>query len=689
MDALASYQYRTRSWATSTHTQNKDTLCRLCRALFKKIDLYYRPPVLTQTWEEAEKRRLQSVTHHETFARLAISAQQECHLCLLFFRPVERELLRSRQTLTSEIMETSYEVNYEINTDNRGLHWDPHLSLWSSLTQGFLGIRLANLERAPHSMGSKYWVDYPISVLQGSTASDACFELARNWLATCMTSHLRCKSAPETAIFKPTRLLLVEGTAAKFSVRLCYTIELQSDIVYITLSHCWGTQNHLKLSRNNESRFLKNIDTRDLSKTFYDAMLITLLLGCQFLWIDSLCIKQDDPLDWSQEARTMGEIYRNSILNVAKVHVRDPGLFTARHSLCLQACKVADHGPEPIYAYPEFIEYNVEWGIDKRLLERAWVVQERALAPRTLFYSSEMMYWECLQSTASETKPDFFVLEASPELLETSVKQLFTELLRITTPGDSPRWHSSWWKLIYLYTKCELTFVEDRWVAISGLAKSIQQHTGDAMIAGLWRRHLLREMCWKAMKRSTRLNAPSWSWLAVSSWVENTWSSRHSVATASIVSAPTAYEVPYRRADLSLLIPITIEGLMYRFKSGRDRSVDKLFITSANNRDMEGLVWPGWVGTSGSSTSAYWCPDRNVDEEEDLWALQLFYKGTWCKYGKSKLGRCVYEGLVIAKVTEKHWCRAGYFNIGLTLRSDPEDVNLSKIFGSELSVSLV
>jgi hypothetical protein len=128
---------------------------------------------------------------------------------------------------------------------------------------------------------------------------------------------------------------------------------------------------------------------------------------------------------------------------------------------------------------------------------------------------------------------------------------------------------------------------------------------------------------------------------------------------------------------------------MYRFKSGRHRSANKSFITSANNRDMEGLVWPGWVGTSGSWTSAYWCPDRNVDEEEDLWALQLFYKGTWCKNGNAKLGRCVYEGLVIAKVTERHWCRAGYFNIGLTLRSEPEDVNLSKIFGSELSVSLV
>jgi hypothetical protein len=32
-----------------------------------------------------------------------------------------------------------------------------------------------------------------------------------------MTSHLRCKSAPETAIFNPARLLLVEGTATKSS----------------------------------------------------------------------------------------------------------------------------------------------------------------------------------------------------------------------------------------------------------------------------------------------------------------------------------------------------------------------------------------------------------------------------------------------------------------------------------------
>lgn len=64
---------------------------------------------------------------------------------------------------------------------------------------------------------------------------------------------------------------------------------------YVTLSHCWGHFNILTTTKGNLERHHDYSNLHLLPKTFQDAVKISSHLGIRCLWIDSLCIVQDDP----------------------------------------------------------------------------------------------------------------------------------------------------------------------------------------------------------------------------------------------------------------------------------------------------------------------------------------------------------------------------------------------------------
>jgi hypothetical protein len=94
---------------------------------------------------------------------------------------------------------------------------------------------------------------------------------------------------------------------------------------YVALSHCWGTLENwpLRTTRESKQEHLENIPFGRLPKTFQDAVKITRTLGIPYLWIDSLCIIQDDVSDWLCESPKMGQIYKRSRLTVAASGARD------------------------------------------------------------------------------------------------------------------------------------------------------------------------------------------------------------------------------------------------------------------------------------------------------------------------------------------------------------------------------
>lgn len=70
----------------------------------------------------------------------------------------------------------------------------------------------------------------------------------------------------------------------------------------------------------------------ELPKTFQEAIALTRKLGVRYLWIDSLCIIQDDHHGWEVESAKMATIYSLSYLTIAATHAADSqqGCFSTR-----------------------------------------------------------------------------------------------------------------------------------------------------------------------------------------------------------------------------------------------------------------------------------------------------------------------------------------------------------------------
>lgn len=154
------------------------------------------------------------------------------------------------------------------------------------------------------------------------------------WLKRCVESHSDCSRAVlEKGL--PSRLIYIESRESR--PRLCPSQDLPAHTQYLTLSHCWGKKAFTTLTRDTLEDFKNAVPTEALSKTFREALKATIELGFHYIWIDSLCIVQDDPNDWVTEAATMGRVYANSMLNLAAVDAPDgdTGLFFRRsHQVC-------------------------------------------------------------------------------------------------------------------------------------------------------------------------------------------------------------------------------------------------------------------------------------------------------------------------------------------------------------------
>lgn len=85
---------------------------------------------------------------------------------------------------------------------------------------------------------------------------------------------------------------------------------------YCALSHCWGSghKRPLRIERSNFQQHLSNIACERLPLTFQHTVLLVRSMGIRFVWIDSLCIIQDDRQDWENEAKEMGTIYRTPLV---------------------------------------------------------------------------------------------------------------------------------------------------------------------------------------------------------------------------------------------------------------------------------------------------------------------------------------------------------------------------------------
>jgi hypothetical protein len=133
-----------------------------------------------------------------------------------------------------------------------------------------------------------------------------------------------CRAAKSTL---PTRVVYVgDGSREPYLYETS-----REDALYTALSHCWGGKKNIHLTTKTADLEIRgeSIPISTLPKTFADAVLLTRKLGIKYIWIDSLCIIQDDAEDWVRESARMAEVYQNAALTISADGAADgsQGLF--------------------------------------------------------------------------------------------------------------------------------------------------------------------------------------------------------------------------------------------------------------------------------------------------------------------------------------------------------------------------
>ncbi|KAK0614732.1 heterokaryon incompatibility protein-domain-containing protein [Immersiella caudata] len=414
---------------------------------------------------------------------------------------------------------------------------------------------------------------------------DNCVSFIRPLLEQCLTSHSH-HSNPLSQLDpqrSPKRLLYVGDPKAARTAQSTRVVEARQictsadDMLprYMALSHCWGPNtpgNKLPLTTSsNYADRCREVPWEDLSTTFKHAVQITRCLGVEYIWMDSLCIIQDDYADWKAEAAKMQYVYSDAYLTLSTSGSLDGSggcLFQRGHrgantpsaqqeeEECLvYALNVRNEGePMEIWARKRqlrdaHLDLSSPVGPSGKggpLLDRAWCFQERMLSTRILHLHGEEMIWECAAGSACECTMDQETLKATLGHAEWNelpfyrlgYKQKVARVLAspLSSPNADPvlattreQIFETWRKVVQTYSRMSLTKEDDRFAALAGLAQRFKDVLGCRYLAGLWdnEQELPKLLLWAQYATGRAAPSqnpdearrvpgiPTWSWASV------------------------------------------------------------------------------------------------------------------------------------------------------------------------------
>jgi hypothetical protein len=295
---------------------------------------------------------------------------------------------------------------------------------------------------------------------------------------------------------------------------------------YVALSYCWGESSgfpELMLTKATIDQLKLNLQVESLPKTIRDAINITQRLGMNYLWIDRLCIIQDDQADWQNEAAKMGSVYENAVFTIAATGAHTPkeGCFLPREEKALVATLPTERGNlyiscllAPLNEELNVREFELEMS-RSRWVTRAWTFQERLFSRRVIYFGRQQITWECRKHRENETRfgsdagfkyscSKFLHAQDPKSTINWAIDRIakrnsvdcermdLSNLWTTAECGDGADWEG----LIAMYSQLQLTYEKDRIPAIQSLMQHVAEASGLECCAGMWLGSLPRTLFW-------------------------------------------------------------------------------------------------------------------------------------------------------------------------------------------------
>ncbi|TGJ86178.1 hypothetical protein E0Z10_g2601 [Xylaria hypoxylon] len=312
---------------------------------------------------------------------------------------------------------------------------------------------------------------------------------------------------------------------------------------YAALSYCWGpieeSKSQLKTTTSSIAQRQTAITDAEMTEVLRDSVTMTRALSIPYLWVDALCILQDDISDWERQCRDMAELYQSAHIVLCAAssasclqgflgqrgrRIRVPFRSARRPSVTgsyyLQF-KYAGCSRGVIFSEATADTQHNRWG------NRGWVFQESWSASRRLVFGNSNLHLYCPWGVQSSGRP---------KEMEAGERESNENDRSLSGLGafSKDQLYTSWALLVRSYSRFEehsFTKATDILPALSGLASKYHEYIHDVYHAGLWKGDLFRGLMWywdgdsetlperlcclpNAFMRHNDCPIPSWSPLA-------------------------------------------------------------------------------------------------------------------------------------------------------------------------------
>lgn len=342
-------------------------------------------------------------------------------------------------------------------------------------------------------------------------------------------ASLSAQSEAHATPWRPLRLIDV-NPKENFDCRLVVADEnvVSSHSPYLALSYCWGN------SEDERTQFKTKIKTFDdrmrgflleeVPKCIRDAVQVSRALGVRYLWVDALCILQDDKSDWEMQSAQMAQIYGNAIAVICAAASSSCHQGFLERNKTSASIKFQSKIDSTIYGHFNIsFNDNFKFGhgnFDAARLDtyyckwafRGWTHQELYLARHAIIFGRRKIHHRCSDMVWTEneaTKRDGIKISLNKRSIQEK--------------DDTVR--SGWIDAVHYFANREFSIISDRLPAISGLAETVSGSCPDQYLAGIRRSYLHHDLIWaldatggNLFGADERLNppdpyiAPSWSW---------------------------------------------------------------------------------------------------------------------------------------------------------------------------------
>lgn len=373
----------------------------------------------------------------------------------------------------------------------------PEISLWWHDPHGTSGSILVS---RPNKPSRHLHISTPEDVLD-RVQTEIQWSFVNDCLIECTKQHDKCQ---EQYLEQPHVIQLIDVKRRKL-------VRRSGNCKFVALSYIWGLNlnpTRLVCRKSNAEDLERDgaLDAKSLPRTIEDAIQVCRKIGERYLWVDRLCIVQDDLSSKHDQIEAMANIYSSAYLVLV---VLDGNMETGIPGVQQRPIEMQMHAEIAGLSYVNQLPTPKELIDHSDWATRGWTYQESVLARRKLYFSGAQVFLECNTDVQEE---------------DTVWRGKYNKN-RGSFLKEREWSMDNWQHHLFMYTGRSLSYSSDIYNAISGISNALLSEPA-SWLFGLPKRNFDEALLWyskleQGYRTSDKTLLPRWSWSSVNGQIKH------------------------------------------------------------------------------------------------------------------------------------------------------------------------